>query len=181
VNIFVFKENHLLGFTTVQSVGSQPKFRGYISPPSAGSNKSSKIPARLIRPWRWRRYVPPKLRLTFNGPHGVISQKIVLFISTAVRTSNPTTFFLNITAYTFTVNWNLLLNAPKYVQYTYAYHGCYRRYAYTVGFCSIRARGRNLPGRKDATKEFLKHLENLADLHFIYRSTDMIIKNCGFT
>jgi hypothetical protein len=29
-------------------------------------------------------------RLTFNGLHGVIFQKIVLFINTAVRTSNPT-------------------------------------------------------------------------------------------
>jgi hypothetical protein len=28
--------------------------------------------------------------LTFNGLHGVISQKIVLFITTAVRTLNPT-------------------------------------------------------------------------------------------
>jgi hypothetical protein len=28
--------------------------------------------------------------LTFNGPHGVISQNIVLFITTAVRTSNLT-------------------------------------------------------------------------------------------
>jgi hypothetical protein len=27
--------------------------------------------------------------LTFNGPHGVISQKIELFITTAVRSSNP--------------------------------------------------------------------------------------------
>jgi hypothetical protein len=36
--------------------------------------------ARLIlRPWRWRRYVPPKLRLTLNGLYGVISQKMVLF------------------------------------------------------------------------------------------------------
>jgi hypothetical protein len=34
--------------------------------------------------------VSPKHWLTFNGPHGVISQKIVLLISTAVRTSNPT-------------------------------------------------------------------------------------------
>jgi hypothetical protein len=48
--------------------------------------------ARLIRPWRWRRYVPPKLRLTSNGSHGVISENIVLFITTAVRrTSCPTT------------------------------------------------------------------------------------------
>jgi hypothetical protein len=35
--------------------------------------------ARLIlRPWRWRVYVPLKRRLTFNGLHGVITQKIVL-------------------------------------------------------------------------------------------------------
>jgi hypothetical protein len=47
--------------------------------------------AQLIsRPWRWRRYVPPKRRLTLNRLHGVISQKMVLFILTAVRTSNPT-------------------------------------------------------------------------------------------
>jgi hypothetical protein len=34
--------------------------------------------------------VPPKHRLTSNGLHGVISQKIEIFITTAVRTSNPT-------------------------------------------------------------------------------------------
>jgi hypothetical protein len=44
---------------------------------------------RLIQPWRCRRYVPPKCWLTFSGLHGIISQKIVLFIITAVRTSNP--------------------------------------------------------------------------------------------
>jgi hypothetical protein len=43
--------------------------------------------AQLIRPWRWRRCSPPKLRLTFNGLHGVISQTIVLFITTTLRTS----------------------------------------------------------------------------------------------
>jgi hypothetical protein len=32
----------------------------------------------IFRPWRWRRYVPPKRRLNFNGLHGVISQKIAL-------------------------------------------------------------------------------------------------------
>jgi hypothetical protein len=34
--------------------------------------------ARLIRPWRWRRYIPPKRRLTFNGLQCVIFHKIVL-------------------------------------------------------------------------------------------------------
>jgi hypothetical protein len=35
--------------------------------------------SRLIRHWRWRRYVPPKRWLTSNGLHGVISQKIKRF------------------------------------------------------------------------------------------------------
>jgi hypothetical protein len=34
--------------------------------------------------------VPPKHLLTFNGLQGVLSQNIVLFITTAVRISNPT-------------------------------------------------------------------------------------------
>jgi hypothetical protein len=33
----------------------------------------------ILRPWRWRQHVPSKRRLTFNGLHGVISQKIELF------------------------------------------------------------------------------------------------------
>jgi hypothetical protein len=43
----------------------------------------------ILRPWRWRRHVLPKRRLTFSGLYGVIYQKIELFIATAVRTSNP--------------------------------------------------------------------------------------------
>jgi hypothetical protein len=34
--------------------------------------------------------VPPKRQLKLNGLHGVISQKMILFITTAVQTSNPT-------------------------------------------------------------------------------------------
>jgi hypothetical protein len=49
------------------------------------------VSARLIlRSLRWRRCVPSKRLLIFNGLHGVIFQKIVPFITTAVRTSNPT-------------------------------------------------------------------------------------------
>jgi hypothetical protein len=33
-----------------------------------------------LRPWRWRRHVPRKRWLTFNGLHGVISQKTELYI-----------------------------------------------------------------------------------------------------
>jgi hypothetical protein len=39
---------------------------------------------------RWRWHVPPKRRLTFNGVRGVMSQKIEVFITTAVKTSNLT-------------------------------------------------------------------------------------------
>jgi hypothetical protein len=36
----------------------------------------------ILWPWRWRRWhVPPKCRSTFNTLHGVISQKIELFIA----------------------------------------------------------------------------------------------------
>jgi hypothetical protein len=49
----------------------------------------------IIQPWKWRRYIPPKRRLTLNGLHGVISQKMVLFITTAVRTSNLLRLIIN--------------------------------------------------------------------------------------
>jgi hypothetical protein len=35
-----------------------------------------------LRPWRLKWHVPPKRRLTFNGLHGVISQKTGLFKAT---------------------------------------------------------------------------------------------------
>jgi hypothetical protein len=44
----------------------------------------------ILRPWRWRPHVSPKRRFNFSGLHGVISQKIELFISIDVRTWSPT-------------------------------------------------------------------------------------------
>jgi hypothetical protein len=48
-------------------------------------------PYQLQPPSKWRRYVyvPAKLRLVFNEPHGVISPKVKPFITTPVRTSFP--------------------------------------------------------------------------------------------
>jgi hypothetical protein len=70
---------------------------GGTSPMSSGSNKPSKILARKQVAnralYRWRRDIPPKRRMTFNGLQGVISQKILLFITTTVRTSNRTLHF----------------------------------------------------------------------------------------
>jgi hypothetical protein len=48
----------------------------------------------FLRPWRWKRHVPPKRQLTFMGLHGVISQKIKLFINTVLRSSIPTSKFI---------------------------------------------------------------------------------------
>jgi hypothetical protein len=42
----------------------------------------------LFDPEEWRKYVPLKHRWTSTILHVVISQKIVLFIVTAARTSN---------------------------------------------------------------------------------------------
>jgi hypothetical protein len=50
----------------------------------------------FLLPWWWRRYVPPKRLLTLNGLHGVISQKLILFILGYYSTRN----FAN-----FTGNW----------------------------------------------------------------------------
>jgi hypothetical protein len=79
------EEYHLLGYNALKSVESQPAFRRNISPPSSGlKNKRTRNQRESTC-----RYVPLKPRLTFNVLHGVISQKTVLFITTAVRTSNP--------------------------------------------------------------------------------------------
>jgi hypothetical protein len=45
--------------------------------------------SRIFLPWRWRRYVPPKRRLT-QDLHSATSQKTTFFIVTAVKASNRT-------------------------------------------------------------------------------------------
>jgi hypothetical protein len=73
--------------------------------------------ARLIfRPWRWRRYVPPKRRLKLNGLHGVISQKMIVFKTTALKTSNPTSLGL-FTNYGFSQWCEVLPNKIHFFQY----------------------------------------------------------------
>jgi hypothetical protein len=42
----------------------------------------------ILRPWKWRRHVPQKRQLTFNGLHGVISQKIEFFTTHRYENSN---------------------------------------------------------------------------------------------
>jgi hypothetical protein len=43
----------------------------------------------IVWSWKWRQRVSLKCWLTFSGLHIVISKQIELFITTAVRTSNP--------------------------------------------------------------------------------------------
>jgi hypothetical protein len=69
-------------------------FRRNVLPLSSGSriNRGTNLLScwflarSILRPLRLRRYVPLKRRLTFNGLHSFISQKIIFFITTAVRT-----------------------------------------------------------------------------------------------
>jgi hypothetical protein len=49
--------------------------------------------SRIFLPWRWRRYVPPKRRLT-QDLHSATSHKMTFFLVTAVKASNRTTRFL---------------------------------------------------------------------------------------
>jgi hypothetical protein len=84
-NDFIFishEEYQLLGYNAVYSVECQSTFR---------RNMLAGFLLKLfLRPWRWRRYFPLKRRLTLNVLQGAISQKLILFITTAVKTSNPT-------------------------------------------------------------------------------------------
>jgi hypothetical protein len=43
----------------------------------------------ILDPWRWRHHVVPKCWFNFSGVYGLISQKVEIFITTAVSTSNP--------------------------------------------------------------------------------------------
>jgi hypothetical protein len=79
-------------------------FRKNISPPSSGSTskpcknpqwKQAQLSAcfcqflawLMFRPWRWRRYVPPKC-WAVSEPQDVTTQKTAIFIITVVRTTN---------------------------------------------------------------------------------------------
>jgi hypothetical protein len=68
----------------------------------------------ILRPWRRRRYVPPKRRVQLYRLHGVISQKMILFKTTAVKTSNPTTAldFDSIT-HSLNIHFNIHLPSPS--------------------------------------------------------------------
>jgi hypothetical protein len=101
-----------------------------MSPPSSGSkNKQNKKGGKLccfhagflawltFRPWRWMRHVPPKHRLTFNRLYSVMSQRIGLFTTTAVRISNFLLKHVNVSTSRLGQLVNLFLE-PKWAKRT---------------------------------------------------------------
>jgi hypothetical protein len=80
-----------MGYNAVQSVESQPMFRRNVC-----YLLHDDFLLRLIFDPENGRDVSMKRRLIFNGLYGVMSQNIELFITTAVRSSNPNYFFVSL-------------------------------------------------------------------------------------
>jgi hypothetical protein len=85
----------------VWSVESQTTFQRNIRSPSLGSKSKPSEKQRevsstasrcflhgVFRPRKWWRHVPLKRLLTSNGQYGLILQKVELFMTSVVRTSN---------------------------------------------------------------------------------------------
>jgi hypothetical protein len=69
----------------------------------------------IILPWRWRQYVHPKLRLTFNELHGAISQKTELFIrqlvAIIIRSCIISVFYLTVTLLIYIyISWDIYID-----------------------------------------------------------------------
>jgi hypothetical protein len=79
---FITVDFYLLEYNAVSCIESQPKFHIVLLVLVACFLMVSCL--------KWRREIPPKRLLIFNGLHSVISQKMILIIA-AVRTSNPKT------------------------------------------------------------------------------------------
>jgi hypothetical protein len=58
--------------------------RGSLPRPSYGIFSLQARKTQVFSPRRWRQYVPPNRRF-IHEPHGIISQKTVLFIATALK------------------------------------------------------------------------------------------------
>jgi hypothetical protein len=86
----------------------------------------------IVRPWRWMRHVPLKLRLTFNGLYSIISQKVKFFITTAVWTSTHAS--LN--------RWRRPWNSPKAISLSHSC-GCSGWYKVVSLSCSFFDVGRS--------------------------------------
>jgi hypothetical protein len=88
-NIWDLEEFYLLGIMPCSAFKVSRHFGGICRLHLQGRRISQARNQRESR-WQAERHVPPKLRLTFNELHDIISQNIQLFITTAVTTSNRT-------------------------------------------------------------------------------------------
>jgi hypothetical protein len=68
----------LLNYNVMYSIENVQSFWRNMSPPSSGKRETSMKEA-ATKHRRWRRPVPPKCRLIFNGLHGITFQKIEVF------------------------------------------------------------------------------------------------------
>jgi hypothetical protein len=102
------KKNSVFRDTTPCNPFKVPTFQRNLSPQSSKSwNKPRNLANRFIlisclsyaSTWRWRRHVPPKRLLTFDGLQVIASQKTEFFITTAVRTWTPTMIVLLLCLY----------------------------------------------------------------------------------
>jgi hypothetical protein len=66
----------------------------------------------ILRPWRWRRHVPPKRWSTFSGLHGFISQKMERFETTAYCNNNCSLRYIWRTGGSI-VDWGATLQAGR--------------------------------------------------------------------
>jgi hypothetical protein len=71
----------------------------------------------VLQPWRWKQHVPLKCQLTFYGLHGTVSQKIEFFITTGMRTCNPT-YKVSVTFYTNNQSMYILYIVQSIISWT---------------------------------------------------------------
>jgi hypothetical protein len=100
-------------FGRICSFHLQDRIRQVINQRKVGISMALLLPAScwllmslILLPWRWKLYIVPKSRLTFNRLYADISQKIEFFITTAFRTLNTTSVTLSFRGYVF-CSWKL--------------------------------------------------------------------------
>jgi hypothetical protein len=100
-----YEEFCLLAYNAVWSVQSQPTFQRNISPPFQGPRVSQTVLSAscwflayfTLRPWRWRRYISPKRRVSLRTSRRYILQDRNL--TTAVVMKSP-------------IFWDIMLCSP---------------------------------------------------------------------
>lgn len=86
----IYKEFCHPGYNTMQSMESQPAFQSSMSPQSSGEEQTKQVTSMLHAGYlKMTLTCSLETSVNSNGLHSIISQKIDLFVTTAVRTSSP--------------------------------------------------------------------------------------------